>query len=265
MKMRTLLFFSLVAGISLIHSNISAYTKEFAVENQSLREQEVISHVKTSIENAEKGKSKITPEVFRITGPSSPKVRHFLNNVCSMPNTSYLELGCSRGSTFVSALYGNKENVVNAVTIDNWATGGKEEFFKNCDKFLKGSKLTAYCNDFFEIDVNAVIEDPVNVYFLDGDHSKEGMEMAFTYYTTVLDDVFIAIVDDWNWKDVQEGTEEAFNKLNYTILYEIALPASQNGDTAQWWNGLYVAVVRKDCSDKKFGLESEQKLYNIQF
>jgi len=60
-----------------------------------------------------------------------------------------------------------------------------------------------------------------------------------------LDDTFISIIDDWNWKGVQTGTKQAFKKLGYEILFEKILPANFNQDRQNWWNGLYVAVIRK--------------------
>ena len=86
---------------------------------------------------------------------------------------------------------------------------------------------------------------PVNVYFYDGGHTATTQEKAFTYFNPILDDLFIAVVDDWNWDCVVEGTFMAFDKLRYEVLFDIALPANGNGDLENWWNGLYVAVIRK--------------------
>ena len=73
----------------------------------------------------------------------------------------------------------------------------------------------------------------------------ESQEKAFTYFNSLLSQTFIAIVDDWNWDAVKIGTRNAFQTLGYEVLFEYELPASFCGDTAQWWNGLYVAVVRR--------------------
>lgn len=43
---------------------------------------------------------------------SSPKVRHLLNNLCSLPSTSYLEIGTWKGSTWISALFQNQKSVI---------------------------------------------------------------------------------------------------------------------------------------------------------
>lgn len=89
------------------------------------------------------------------------------------------------------------------------------------------------------------MKEPVNIYFYDGSHTKLSQEMAFTYYNDILDQVFVAIVDDWNRPVVQAGTKKAFEKLNYRILFEIAMPGLKNNDAKNWWNGLYIAVIKK--------------------
>lgn len=209
--------------------------------------QYLINHVQKSIENANNGYSKLIPEVLHIEGYSSSKVRHFLNNVCSFPHARYLEIGTWKGSTFISALYGNVQNIEEAVGIDNWALfgGPSNEFRANCHRFLTNNVYNFYDHDCFAIDTSKLFKQPVNVYFYDGEHHAIDQERAFTYYDSIFDDVFIAIVDDWNWQMVQDGTRTAFKKLNYTILYEIVLPASYAGDLNNWWNGLYVAVIQK--------------------
>lgn len=215
-----------------------------AVSNDS---QNLISHVQKSIENANNGCSKLTPDILRVEGYSSPKVRHFLNNICSLPHTRYLEIGTWKGSTFISALYGNVQTIEGAVGIDNWTLfgGPSNEFRANCERFLTNNVYSFYDYDCFAIDTAKLFKQPVSVYFYDGEHYTIDQEKAFTYYDSLFDDVFIAIVDDWNWPMVQDGTRTAFKKLNYNILYEIALPASYAGDLNNWWNGLYVAVIQK--------------------
>ena len=86
----------------------------------------------------------------------------------------------------------------------------------------------------------------INIYFYDGGHSQEQQKLAFTYYNSIFEDTFIAIVDDYNCDKVQKGTQEAFQELGYTILFEEYLPALYNGDKDNWWNGIYVAVISKN-------------------
>jgi len=210
-------------------------------------EKKLIDHVVKSIHKAENGVSKLNADVLKIPGMSSSKVRHFLNNICSLSNSVYLEIGCWKGSTWISSLFGNQDCMKFAYAIDNWSEFGyqKNIFEEHCNKFLKNKKYDFFSHDAFTIDLQSLGKRPINIYFYDGNHSIDSQELAFTYFNEIFDDSFIAIVDDWNCMEVQEGTEKAFKKLNYEIIFEKILPADYNGDTRKWWNGLYVAVLRK--------------------
>jgi hypothetical protein len=105
--------FNMQAEESLLFTKSSIKSNELRADYSLTKlpmthiEQELIQYVQLSVENAERGQSKLTPEILTIDGMSSPKIRHFLNNICSYPGASYLEIGCWKGSTFVSALYKN--------------------------------------------------------------------------------------------------------------------------------------------------------------
>lgn len=225
--------FTLFCGISLNASNTE-------------RENQLINHVKWALDQAQNGNSKLSNSVMAIPGMTSPKVKHFLNNICSLKGVNYLEIGVWKGATFTAALYQNHNTLKKAVAIDNWSEfeGSLDEFQHNCS-CIKNVPYEFYSHDAFTIDINKLFDTPVDIYFYDGNHTALSQELAFTYYDSLFASTFIAIVDDWNHPPVSRGTFEAFKKLNYEILYEQTLPALFNGDTTQWWNGLYVAVIRR--------------------
>lgn len=205
----------------------------------------LVQHLQNAINNAEKGISKLPKEILAINGMSSPKVRHFLNNLCSLPQATYLEIGSWQGSTFISALYENMGTLQSATSIDNWSGRTKKQFEDNCAKHLKGLPFIHFSLDCFAVNPETIIKKPVNIYFYDAGHTFFDQERAFTHYNCILEDNFIAVVDDYNAPAVKKGTISAFKKLGYNVLFEKCLPASFNGDTAEWWNGLYVAVISK--------------------
>lgn len=213
-------------------------------EKLAPEEEEIINHVKNSIVNGFKRKSNLNKPVLDIHGMSSAKVRHFLNNLCSLQDASYLEVGTWKGSTFIASLF-NNGSIKQAIAIDNWSKfgGPYEEFLHNCSSFLGSQKYQAYFEDCFTVDKSSFL--PVNIYFYDGDHSEDSQEKAFTYFDSVFSKVFIAVVDDWEWDRVRKGTFSAFTKLNYRVLFETRLAADHNCDLNQWWNGLYVSVISK--------------------
>jgi hypothetical protein len=208
----------------------------------------LILHVQESIENAKRGLSNLTPSILNLAGMSNPPVRHLLNNLCSYPGTCYLEIGLWKGSTWISALYENQNAIYQATGIDDWSefSGPRMEFDENCYQFLQNLTYKVYSQNCFKINLKEPFDYPVTTYFYDGNHTSEAQELAFTYFDPVFDDVFIAVIDDWKFSKVQEGTRAAFKKLNYEILFETELPAKRVAlDPVGFNNGLYIAVLRK--------------------
>lgn len=212
-------------------------------------EKELVQYVQLSVDNAIKGISRLTPEVLAIQGMTAPKIKHFLNNICSYPGGRYLEIGCWKGSTFISALYKNEPFIHAAYGIDNWSEFGAPivEFQANCNKFLTDVPFDFFSENCFTLDLKS-LRMPINIYMYDGAHSSEDLTRAFTHFNPAFDDTFIAIVDDWNWETIRTGVFNAFRQLNYTVVYEMSLPAggSGEGDVKNWWNGYYIAVIRKN-------------------
>lgn len=223
-----------------------------------LEETKLIAHVKECLEKAQNNHSKLPTEILNLPGLSGKKTRHFLNNLCSLPKTRYLEIGCWKGSTFISALYGNKNSIEEAIGIDNWSefNGPYLEFCNNCSKFIGDLNFHFYSIDAFAMPKQAIFKNPINIYFYDGNHSVYSQELALTYYNEILESPFILIVDDWNWEHVRQGTFNAIKKLNYKILFQKEIFAEDyncdlehwNSGTCNyetWWNGLFIAVIKK--------------------
>jgi hypothetical protein len=220
--------------------------ERLALGEDATRQEMLITHVRTSIERAEEGLSKLHLPILQIDGMSSSKVRHLLNNLCALKDATYLEIGCWKGSTLIAAAYQNQEILKNIVGIDNWKEfgGPKALFLQNLLMYL--SKPVHFIEaDCFAIDLSSHFSTPITIYFYDGNHSFASQKAAFTYFNSALDDLFIAVVDDWNWPDVRRGTFAAFKELNYKVLYQQELFTPYNADRTSWWNGLYIAVIEK--------------------
>lgn len=198
------------------------------------------SRAEAAIRLAELGQSPLPATVLRLEGMSSPKVRHFLNHVTNYDDTRYLEVGCWKGSTLISALYGHKG--IKHWAIDNFCEyhGSEEILRSNCDVEL-GLTPNFFNADCFALDpVKEGITD-VNVYFYDGWHSEEAQYKALTHFYPSLADNFILIVDDWGGTEgipVRAGTCRAIKDLG---LHYIFFAELSDG----WWNGLLVAVLGK--------------------
>jgi hypothetical protein len=205
--------------------------------------------IETAFQNAENNISKITNDIIIMEGMSGIKTRHFYNNLLNTEDARYLEIGTWKGSSVCSAMCGNKANIV---CIDNWSEfgGPKTEFLINFEKF-KGENCASFIeNDCYNVNISNLPK--FNIYMYDGNHTNESHYKALVHYYNCLDDVFIFIVDDWNWQDVRDGTIKSIKKLNLKILYEKEIrltwdnsvtPQPQLSET--WWNGIYVAILQK--------------------
>jgi hypothetical protein len=203
----------------------------------------VIDHILKSIDNAQQGISKLNNDILSMEGMSGIKTRHFLNNIVDTDNVSYLEIGSWKGSTLCSALYGN--NPKSVIAIDNFSefNGPREEFYSNIS-ILKNQNISFYDVDCFKFDKTLLL-DKINIYFYDGNHSTESHELALSYFYSSLSDSFIYICDDWNWDYVQEGTKRAIDSLSLNVIQDWSYFSDYTGDATNWWNGLYIAYIKK--------------------
>jgi hypothetical protein len=211
--------------------------------------EEYIQRVENAIAVAQTGESsKLTEDQFALPGMSSRWNRILLNELVK-EGDKYLEIGVWRGSTFVAANF--KNNPAYAIAIDNFSQFGnhKDEFISLLPVHLsqlvnKMVLIDCDCFDLNEESDAAVLTDN-NVYFYDGAHEAEDQRKALTYYIPKLADKFIYIVDDWNYEPAQIGTRQGIAENNLKIHKEWILPSAFNGDTATWWNGIYIAVCEK--------------------
>lgn len=199
--------------------------------------------------HSKKPKTKLTEFELTMIGMSARKNRIFLNELIK-PDTRYLEVGVFKGSTFVSALYGNTPEY--AVAVDNFTQfdeqGKNLEIFKEATIEHGIKDFTLLNADCFNIPPNLqdyVLNKGFNTYFYDGGHTEDDQYRALYYYYMTLASVFIYMCDDWNMVEAQVGTKRAQTDLKLTIHKEWELPAEYNGDLKGWWNGLYVAVCEK--------------------
>ena len=205
--------------------------------------------IETSFKNAENNFSKITNDIINMDGMSGIKTRHFYNNLLNTEDARYLEIGTWKGSSVCSAMCGNKAYVV---CIDNWSEfgGPKNEFLANFERYKGENNATFIENDCYKVDISELSK--FNIYMYDGNHSNESHYNALQHYYNCLDDIFIFIVDDWNWEDVRNGTISSIKKLNLKVLYEKEIRTTWDNSVPKepelsknWWNGIYVAILQK--------------------
>lgn len=230
-----------------IQSRESLYKKNL-VSCQSDYEEMLVNHTIDSFSKAIAENSKLSGTAFsrekschHSPGGVIPYY-HLLNNICALQDASHLHVGLYTGGSFVSALYGNESLLKDKIGVDWYSDdapyGHKNICYSLCQKYLSHN-YNIVIGDCFAVD-KSQFKNPIDIYLYDADHSTMAHKMAFTYYNEILADVFITIVDDWNWEQVRDGTFEAFDELNYHILYENVIPAD-----ATRGNGQYIAVIKK--------------------
>lgn len=202
-----------------------------------------IEQIKQSIENAEQGISKLTPEVLSIGGYTSNKIRHLLNNLGTNA-IKYFEIGSHLGSTFCSTVYKN-ENIQLALACDNYSEFNdgkpKVDFLNNAHKFCK-SEWHLIQQDAFTIKGLHMKPD---LYLYDGSHSEFAQRMALVHFYNMLTDEFVYLVDDYQWKAVKTGTQDGIKECGFQVLFEQELGMETPSSGIEYWNGMYIALLKK--------------------
>ena len=207
-------------------------------------------HVAWSFHEANNDNSKLSQEILDIDGMSGNRTRHFYNNLCSMPDARYLEIGVWKGSSYISSMY---QNEMVCTGMDNWSEfgGPKEDFLENFNKFKGKNNATFIDSDCWNVDPTKV--GPFNLYLYDGSHEVEDHYKALNHFLPAMDDEFIFVVDDWGlinynqgywgWK-VHNGTLRAIvdNNLTVVSIHEVL---NVDCDRDGWWNGIAIFVLRK--------------------
>lgn len=242
MKKILLLILTIMPVFGVDRLYYSQYPKKQISYSLTQAEKELLNFVRNAIDQSERFLSKVPESMLSFGGKmTSPRTRHLLNNICSLPDTRYLEIGTHKGASLICALFKNSVNY--AYGIDNWSEfgGPKEEFYDNLNKYIPNYPCKHITADSFQLDVKTLPK--FNIYFYDGGHAIIDQEKAFTHYNSCFEDTFIAIVDDWMWDQVRVGTYNAFNKLNYTLLFEKEVALRYKNDIP--WRYLYVCIIKK--------------------
>ena len=214
--------------------------------------EQLINHVNKSVDDANNNISKLPASILDMDGMSGNKTRHLYNNICSLEGANYLEIGTWKGSSFISASYGNK---VNSIVIDNWAefNGPKDEFLSNVGKFCPDIKFNFIEKDCFQVNEDEIksIYDSVDIYLYDGAHDYESQRKAITYYKNLFSKYVIIIVDDFrsdtpSWANVKKGTYDGIEEAGLIIHHsEEIITHQESSGRSEYWNGFGLFVCEK--------------------
>ena len=247
---------------------LSDIQKPIVINNKNL-----ISHVEDCFKKAVAEQSKITDEILKLDGMTGKRTRHFYNNICSMDDARYLEVGTWKGASVCSAMHQNDD--LSCVCIDNWSefNGPKKEFLENFNKFKGNTNSRFIESNCWDVDPKTLGR--FNIYMYDGNHSEDSHFKALNHFTSCLDDEFIYLIDDWNWEKVRRGTFNSIEKNNFKILFkkeirttegihDEEIHAQPHGAESDWHNGICVFVLQKSQKDLTLKLPSESLISKLE-
>lgn len=207
-----------------------------------------------AIEDADEMISPLPSEQYQVPALTSLRIRHLLNSIGKL-GTKYLEVGVHKGGTFTASVAGSN-NLKEIVAVDSFESDAHQpdqarpEFEHWAKKFVpETSKFKLIVSDSFQVDLKELPK-KIDIYLYDGDHSTESQEKALTYYKSVLADEFIFLCDDFDWDEVQKGTQSGIEKAGLEVLYEKYFKSKGSHDNDSWWNGFYVAILKKKKANK---------------
>lgn len=209
-------------------------------------------HVNESIAFALRGHSNLDPAILDVLGFATPTMRRMFSNLCHMDGLKYLEVGTYCGATFVSAF---NNNPIHAIGIDNfcqtWNPGRdiKAECMANRDRFITliTKSVHFFEGDCFNPALLSQIGSGVDIFYFDGDHTREAQARAMPHFFNLLSDTFLFIVDDYNWPDVESGTDDGLKAVasKITIIHSQCLVGEIRQDDPIWHNGVGLFLCKK--------------------
>jgi len=195
-------------------------------------------------------------DLATMEGMSGRRYREFVNQlVGSVADPRYLEVGSWMGSTLCAAIHGHAQ--VTALAIDNWTQfgGPRDTFLRNLARYAPPEATVSFLTmDFRTAPFYAL--GPFNIYVFDGPHERQDQRDGITIALPALDREFVLIVDDWNWRNVRDGTRDAFAAGPLQVAYSIELRTTNDdshphdsgreaAERSDWHNGYFFAVVRQ--------------------
>ena len=211
--------------------------------------------IEISFKKALSCETKLSNEIIKMNGLSGRKFRIMLNQLVNrIQNPRYLEIGSWLGSTACSACFSNKLKIT---CIDDWSQNfnenliPKDEFNKNIKKVItENIQLNLIQKNFREIDFSNIGKH--NIYLYDGGHTYNDHFDAIDKVLPALTKKFILIIDDWNWKQVRQATNDAIKKNSLKLISQISIRTTRDDSSAlitsensDWHQGCSFIILYK--------------------
>ncbi len=205
-------------------------------------------YVIQSIAMAEKGESRLPEGVLKLHSYSSPKVRHFFNNLCSLPSCSYLEGGCFLGGTTISAAYDNpgRFRALDDYSYHEDVSKARTRLPARLERYKDHHNIEFIEGDLWQT-IEKLEDESVNVWFYDAGHTEAETAYAFVKPKRILQPTCIVVVDDYRWPKVRKGVAAGLELGGWKVhrQWEMESPGIKHGGREGWWNGLWIGVLEK--------------------
>ena len=238
---------SLLQDLAAMDETIIEYSKKI--------DDPLFEKIEESLKKALTCETRLSQEILKMNGLSGRKFRVMLNHlIYNVVDTKYLEIGSWLGSTACSACFNNKLKIT---CIDNWSQNfdenliPKNEFYKNLKKVLTSKiQFSLIQKDFREINFSKIGKH--NIYLYDAGHTYDDHYNAIDKVLPALTKKFILIVDDWNWKQVREATNDAIKKNSLETMAQISIRTTRDdssalitGKNSDWHQGCSFMILTK--------------------
>jgi hypothetical protein len=217
----------------------------------SNEEHEFILGVETAISSAEHEFSKLDREILELPGSSGRKTRFFYNNLVQLFSSRILHLSAPTDSSVIGCCLDNNNSKVFVIdNIDNYC---KEKIQNTVEKY-KGNNYYRFFNIATDnIDTKKLFKFNIFSYHASIDYNQ--LYSALPKYIDNMNDTFVVIYNDINWSFVKEAITRSINDLKLSVLFEREIKLTNdeshtpiNVAVETWWNGVYIAVLKKNKS-----------------
>lgn len=195
---------------------------------------------------------------------SSKKFKILLNNLCTLENSAFLEVGSFRGATICAAAYGNK--LLAAYAVDNFSydplslyTDEQGQISNTNPQGWPNIKI-GFADIVNKLDLNKTvklhagdwnktpdgwIKHKISIFHID---IRDDVGEILKFYDKYLDDSFILVVANYNETDIIEQIGQWVENSKYLVAKKITKFSSSNADSDGWWNGLGIYVINKQVT-----------------
>lgn len=222
-------------------------------------------YVEAALQLADREESKINEREKELFGLSSTRLRSFLNNICTKPNTKYLEIGVYRGATLISAMYGNP--TCKAVGIESfqyeereltrWAPKGqiwpnmKSQLLANIERYkdpsynVQTGNIAIIDQPFEEADLSTIGK--FNVCFFDVSPITAKTYTDFAdKILPLMEDESVVIFSNYSNESSSALLNEFKNNIKTAaISFELQRISSGLSDSTKYYSGILVLGLKK--------------------